>query len=302
LHKTHACRNLSHNLNKGEKMSKLKKALEKAKETRGLESGQLSQDSRKVNSYSGAKTTREIGNRQELDITYSRTKIKKIDDRVLQKGKVISLFHELEKVDQIKSLRTQILNQLGEVGGNSLLVTSANPYEGKTFTTINLGVSIAQELDRTVLIVDADLRKHTRYHKDFAIDFFGTDMNEGLSNYLLGQAEIADILINPGIERLVLLPAGRPLPNSAELLGSPKMVMLVNDIKNRYAEDRIIIFDGSSLLSCTDPLVLTRYVDGILFIVEEDRTTADDLKKSMELLKNKPVFGTVFNKTRLSVD
>jgi non-specific protein-tyrosine kinase len=127
-------------------------------------------------------------------------------------------------------------------------------------------------------------------------------MNEGLSNYLLGQAEIPDLLINPGIERLVLLPAGRPLPNSAELLGSPRMVMLVNDIKRRYADDRIIIFDCSSLLSCADPLVLSRYVDGILMVVEEEKTTSVDIAKSMELLKDKPVFGTILNKANVVVN
>jgi non-specific protein-tyrosine kinase len=124
-------------------------------------------------------------------------------------------------------------------------------------------------------------------------------MSEGLSNYLLGQAEIPELLVNPGIDRLVLLPAGKPLPNSAELLGSPRMVKLVNDIKSRYSEDRIIIFDTCSLLSFADPLVLTRYVDGILFVAESERTSAEDINKAMELLKDKPLFGTVFNKMRL---
>ena len=178
------------------------------------------------------------------------------------------------------------------------MITSANPHEGKTFTAINLGVSIAQELDRTVLLVDADLRNHNHHHKDFAVDFFGTGMTDGLSNYLLGQAEIPDLLVNPGIDRLVLMPAGRPLPNSPELLGSPRMVMLVNDIKRRYAGDRIIIFDSPSLLHYADPLILTRYVDCILLVVEEERTTADDVQKAMELLKDKAFFGTVLNKSK----
>jgi non-specific protein-tyrosine kinase len=104
--------------------------------------------------------------------------------------------------------------------------------------------------------------------------------------------------MNPGIERLVLLPAGRSLPNSSEMLGSPRMEMLVNDIKCRYPEDRVVIFDSSSLLTSADPLVLTRFVDGILLVVEEEKTTTDDLKKVMELLKDKPVIGTVMNKTR----
>jgi len=279
-------------------MSKLKKALEKAKEVRGSDH-QISVKGRMEYAPTKEPSSGDINDcRPELSIDYSTTKVKKIDDRVLHKGKVISLFHDLEKIDQIKTLRTQLLNKLKEIGGNSLLITSANPYEGKTFTAINLGVSIAQELDRTVLLVDCDLKNHSKPHKSFGKDFFGTQMDEGLSNYLLNQGELQDLLINPGIERLVLLSAGRPLSNSSEMLGSPRMEMLVNDIKCRYPDDRIVIFDSSSLLTSADPLVLTRYVDGILLVVEEEKTTTEDLKKVMELLKDKPVIGTVMNKTK----
>jgi protein-tyrosine kinase len=279
-------------------MSKLKKALEKAKETRELEHQALIKDNRVYEQTKEPVSDDLKECRPEINIQYSETKIKKIDDHILKKGKVISLFHDLEKVDQIKTLRTQILNKLNENGGNSFLITSANPYEGKTFTAINLGVSIAQELDRTVLLVDCDLKNHSSHHKSFGKDFFGTPMGEGLSNYLLEQAELQDLLINPGIERLVLLPAGRPLPNSSEMLGSPRMEMLVNDIKCRYPVDRIVIFDSSSLLTSADPLVLTRYVDGILLVVEEEKTTTEDLKKVTELLKDKPLIGTVMNKSK----
>jgi protein-tyrosine kinase len=277
-------------------MSKLKKALEKAKETRGSENLYRNSKNSPKTISTNAKFDTEC--RTEIEVCYSETKVKKIDESRLKKGKVISLFHDIDEINEIKTLRTQVLNHLNQLGGNSILITSANPYEGKTFTAINLGVSIAQELDRTVLLVDADLHKHSNHHKDFADDFFGTDMKEGLSDYLLGQAEIPDLLVNPGIERLVLLPAGRPLPNSAELLGSPRMVLLVNDIKRRYSDDRVIIFDSTSLLSYADPLVLSRYVDGILIVVEHEKTTADELKKSIELLKDKPVFGTIMNKSR----
>ena len=279
-------------------MSKLKKALQKAKESRGYDQEPFVKDRPKHKEAPKPVPNNLQECRPEININYSTTKVKKIDDGVLQKGKVISLFHDLEKVDQIKTLRTQILNKLKELGGNSLLITSANPYEGKTFTAINLGVSIAQELDRTVLLVDCDLKNHSNPHKSFGKDFFGTQMDEGLSDYLLEQRELHDLLINPGIERLVLLPAGKSLPNSSEMLGSPRMELLVNDIKCRYPKDRVVIFDSSSLLTSADPLVLTRYVDGILLIVEEEKTTTDDLKKATELLKGKNIIGTVMNKTK----
>jgi non-specific protein-tyrosine kinase len=279
-------------------MSKLKKALAKAKIERGDEDANFAKNDSTYKADRLTSKSSASNYRSELDISYSETKVKKIDSHILKKGKIISLFHDIEKIDQIKTLRTQVLNHLNKIDGNSILITSPNPCEGKTFTSINLGVSIAQELDRSLLLVDADLRQHAKPHKDFAADFFGTDMTEGLSNYLLGQAKISDLLVNPGIDRLVLLPAGRPLPNSAELLGSPRMVKLVNDIKSRYADDRIIIFDSPSVLSCADPLVLSRYVDGILLVLEEERTTVEDLKKTMELLKDKPVFGTLLNKSR----
>ena len=279
-------------------MSKLKKALVKADENRGLDSQKVIRGSIKPASPANLKTDEVEKQKSKLDISYSKTKVQKIENNILKKGKVISHFHDTEQIDQIKTLRTQILNSLDQIHGNSLLVTSANPYEGKTFTSINLGVSIAQELHRTVLIVDCDLKTHTKKHKQFAQDFFGLEITKGLSDYLLDNAEIPEILLNPGIERLVIVPAGTTLPNSAELLSSPKMAALVDDFKYRYPSDRIIIYDCSALLAHTDSLVMTKYVDGILLVVEEKRTSIDQIKKVMELLKDKRVIGSIINKLR----
>ena len=280
-------------------MSKLKKALAKANESRGFDSQKVIRGGIKPAAPANLKTDKIEQQKSNLDISYSKTKVQKIENNVLKKGKVFSHFYDTEQIDQIKTLRTQILNSLDKIHGNSFLVTSANPYEGKTFTSINLGVSIAQEMQRTVLIVDCDLKDHSKKkHKQFAQDFFGLGTTKGLSDYLLGNAEIPDILLNPGIERLVIVPAGTTLPNSAELLSSPKMAALVDDFKNRYPSDRIIIYDCSALLAHTDSLVMTKYVDGILLVVEEKRTTTDQIKKVMELLKDKPVIGSIINKIR----
>ena len=279
-------------------MSKLKKALAKADENRGFDSRRVVGGSIKPVAPARLKSEQIEKSQSKLDISYSKTKVQKIDNNVLRNGKIFSHFHDAETIDQIKALRTQILNSLDELHGNSFLVTSANPGEGKTFTSINLGISIAQELHRTVLIVDCDLKTHTKKHKQFAQDFFGLEITKGLSDYLLGDAEIPEILLNPGIERLVIVPAGTTLPNSAELLSSLKMAALVDDFKNRYPSERIIIYDCSALLAHTDSLVMTKYVDGILLVVEEKRTSTDQIKKAMELLKDKPVIGSIINKRR----
>ncbi len=279
-------------------MSKLKKALEKAKEARGTDGQTLVQENKNLKPALTAHAEKNGTCRLDVHVNYSETKVQKVDPVFLKKSKIISFFHEKGKPDQIKTLRTQILNKLKDIGGNSLLVTSANPREGKTFASINLGVSISQELDRTVLLVDADLTDPSKKHYDFARDFFGVDINKGLADYLLNEAEISDILLNPGVPKLTILPAGKKLLNSAELLGSPRMESLVNEIKSRYCSDRIVIFDSPSLLTVADPLVLSSYVDGILLIVEEGKTSEDDLKQTMELLNNKPVLGTVLNKSR----
>ena len=279
-------------------MSKLKKALDKAQQSRERDNQMGVRGGIKPPTLARVTLDEAANLKKKLDIRYSETRVQKIENSVLKKGKIVSHFHDTEKIDQIKTLRTQILDSLKKLKGNSLLVTSANPYEGKTYTSINLGVSIAQELHRTVLIVDCDLKTHSNKHKQFAQDFFGITVTKGLTDYLSGDTKISEILLNPGIERLVIVPSGKTLPNSAELLSSPKMELLVDDFKTRYPADRVIIFDCSALLAHADSLVLTRYVDGILLVVEEKRTSTEEIKKVMELLKDKPVIGSVINKIR----
>ena len=124
-------------------MSKLKKALEKAKEDRDSKGQLTNRPASKLASELKDESVKDTGTIAEeclgLDVCYTETKVKKIDDRLLKKGKIFSLFHEYQITDQIKSIRTQIIDKLNEVSGNTLMVTSSNPGEGKTFTAINLG-------------------------------------------------------------------------------------------------------------------------------------------------------------------
>jgi len=190
-------------------------------------------------------------------------------------------------------LRTQILEKLKAKGGNSILISSPNPGEGKTVVSINLAVSMTQEVNRTTLLVDADLRK------PFVHRYLGFEAEKGLGQYLLGEIDLADALVNPGIDKLTILPGGSPLPSSTEYLGSPRMQSLVKELKERY-EDRIIIFDTTSLLTRADPIVFSENIDGIVLIIEAEKTSTHDIERTLEILKDRPILGTLYNKSRSS--
>jgi capsular exopolysaccharide synthesis family protein len=174
-----------------------------------------------------------------------------------------------------------------------LAVTSPGANEGKTLTAINLAISIAMEVDYTVLLVDANLRH------PWMMEQFGISEEKGLSDYLTDDIPIAELLVQLDlIEHLVLLPGGRPLINSAEMLNSPKMKQLVADMKSRY-QSRIIIFDLPPVLSTTDALAFSPYVDAALLVVEEGVTQAHDLQHAVELLNTTNIVGTVLNKAEV---
>jgi protein-tyrosine kinase len=275
-------------------MSRLKKALEKAK--KDLPDIQLyNKEKPPVPDYDDLEQKTIF--RPPTKIDYSRTKIQPVSHDVLRDNKIFALFSKYKVNDQIKTLRTQVLKKLEKIGSNLVMITSANPGEGKTFTSINLGVSIAQELDRTVLIVDADLKNPAKHHYDFATDFFSINVETGLADVLLGNIRLDEALINPGIEKLTILPGGNYLHNSAELLGSPQMESLVKEIKARY-KDRIVIIDTPAILSSADAIQLSKFVENILFVVEEEKTSAEDIRQSMKLLSDINIIGMIINKSK----
>jgi non-specific protein-tyrosine kinase len=234
----------------------------------------------------------------KIEVRYSKTKVQVNDPEILRNNRVFSVFDDFEVTDQIKILRTQVLRKLKAIGGNSILITSANPYEGKTFTSINLGISIAKEFDRTVLLIDADVRKPTKHHVSFSNEFFSLKVERGLTDYLEGDADISEILINPGIDKLTLIPGGVPVDNSPELLNSGRMEQMMQEIKSRYPADRIVILDGPAILPYPDAMILARYVDGVIPVIESERTSGQEIKKMMFRLKEVKILGTVLNKNK----
>lgn len=280
-------------------MSKLKKALIKAKVARETPSANFVTEDRFVPDQTADKLSpNERRMRKELEVEYQQTKVFNLDPNDLRKNKLYSLFKNNRMTDYFDIAKGQLLKKLDQLKGNCIIVTSVHPGEGKTFTSINLAISMAREHDRTVMVVDTDLRNPWRSHRDFAQDFFSLTPEKGLVDYLENTADLADIILNPGINKFTIIPAGRRAINSAELLSSPRMENLIKELKTRYGNERIILFDCPASLSCVDPMVFAQLVDGILFVVESDRTTNDELRKAMALFKDNPILGVIFNKSK----
>lgn len=228
-------------------------------------------------------------------IFYSQTKVIEVPEQTLLDHRLIAALPDHQFKDAYRMLRTRVLQTMRANNWNTLAVTGPASGCGKTLTAINLAISLAMEITNTVLLVDLDLRKPS-IHK-----YFGYEPDLGLSDYLTGDATLPDILVSPGIARLVVLPGREGLINSSEMLRSPKMVNLVNELKYRYPE-RIIIFDLPPILAADDALSFAPYTDAMLMVAENGGTQRDDLQKAIEILRDAPLIGTVLNKAPISTN
>lgn len=221
---------------------------------------------------------------------YCTSRTVKLDPAVLRKNNCVAIDQGDSSAELYRILRAQILRGGEESrGGNSLMITSAVPGEGKTVTSINLAITMAREFSQTALLVDCDLRQQ-QVHKHLEFP-----SNKGLVDYLLYGTPLDELIVWPGIEKLTVISGGRTINSSSELLGSPGMASLISEMKGRYA-DRYVICDAPPLLGCSDALALVPLVDGIVLVVEAGRTSRRDIKKALELLPREKVVGIVFNR------
>ena len=175
---------------------------------------------------------------------------------------------------------------------NVIMVTSANPGEGKTFTASNLALSIATERDQTVLLVDADL---VRPSVNKLFDF---EAEMGLVDYLIEDSlKLSEVLLKTNIPSLTILPAGSSHHLSTELLGSGNMRVLVQEMSKRYS-DRIVIFDSPPLLATSEASILAGLVGQVVMVVEAEKTRQSQVKEALALLDANTIVGFVLNKTR----
>lgn len=204
-----------------------------------------------------------------------------------------------EEFRQIK--RKLINNAFGPLSStlnhaNLIMVSSSRPSEGKTFTAVNLALSIALEQDKTVLLVDADvLRPNVSRTLDIQLPV-------GLTDYLSDDRYNAgDIIFSTNVERLKVIAAGRPHHLSTELLASDKMAKLAQEFATRYP-DRIVIVDAPPLLGVNETSILAAMCGQALIVCEEKRTNLNELEKAISMLPKDIAAGFVINKAHYSRD
>jgi succinoglycan biosynthesis transport protein ExoP len=231
----------------------------------------------------GSRTAREGANAKRLVIATSKEAVEL----------VTQVRPQSQMAESYRALRTSLL--LSNLGAppKVIMITSALPQEGKTTTSINCAVVLAQKGIR-VLLIDADLRRPS-IHKTL-----GMGPRSGLSNVLTGSATLQQTITrSPVLPNLSVLPAGTPPPNPAELLASPNMRDVLEELRGQY--DHIVI-DTPPTLSVTDAVVLSPRADAIVLVIRSGHTTKQALRRSRDILMqvNAKVSGVLLNAVDLS--
>lgn len=191
--------------------------------------------------------------------------------------------------EEYRKLKTMVIKLTKQDGmQNVIMVTSCTSGEGKSLTSINLAVSLAQDVGHRALLIDADLRRPS-------LDRY-LDINAklGLSDCLLGGVNPLSAIIGTGIPKLDLLPAGKSVRNPVEVLSSPKMKTLLVELKRSYP-DRYVIIDTPPILPFAETQAIGMLSDGVLFIVKEGESTVQDLQDAIEIMHGTRLLGIVFN-------
>ncbi|MFO8003051.1 CpsD/CapB family tyrosine-protein kinase [Thioalkalivibrio sp.] len=224
------------------------------------------------------------------EIVYTQTRQLEIDPGFLRANRVISSLNDPVS-EPYKILRTKVLQRMRANNWRTLALTSPTEGCGKTLTAINLAISIAREANQTVLLVDLDMKRPQVQR------YLTRDEMPGISDYLLKETPVPELLFNlKGIERLVVLPGHDSITHSSEMLSSPRMVNLMQEMKSRYPS-RLILIDMPPVLACDDVLAFSPHLDAVLLVASDGETDRDDLTRAVGLLEKMNVLGITLNKS-----
>lgn len=212
-------------------------------------------------------------------------------------GIIVPTSPRSQLADQFRVIKRPLIkNAMGKgaseiSNGNLIMVTSALPGEGKTFNSINLAMSIASELDNTVMLVDADVARPS------VMRMLGLPQGPGLLDLVVDDAkELSDVLLKTNVDKLTILPSGTPHPRATELLASDAMAKLLEEMASRYT-DRIIVFDSPPLLITTESRVLATHMGQVVVVVNAGKTLQSEVKQAIDTIDNCPVKLLVLNRS-----
>ena len=268
-------------------MERIKSALDKARKDRVLRTRQLSAP---VDApYAPSNTLLDYA-APDAEFAFTETPVLALDKQGLSERGVVLPESRSKATDIYRMLRTLVLQRMGSRRARTLAICSPGAGEGKTVTAVNLAINMALTGNRTVMLVDLNLRDPG------VATCLGVTPEFGLDSYLSGNADLSQCLFSPGIDRLSILPVSQAVEGSSELIASHKMRLLAQELRNRYP-DRIIIYDTSPLLTTDDCLVFEPHLDTYLLVVREGVTEREDVVRAIELLGMDKFIGTVLNHT-----
>lgn len=237
-----------------------------------------------------------IDNVQSLDnINYSTTKTVKLNPLQLTRNNIVAFDKNNHLSSVFDVLRTEVLRKMDEEGWKTIAVVSPTPESGKTFVSINLAMSIAHQPERSVMLVDFDLRRPK------VATYLGLNVEKSLNDYFVFGDDISSVMVNPGMPRLVVLPTLKPVQKSSELLSSSKVERMITDLRGRY-ESRIVIFDLPPILNVDDARVVIPQVDCVLAVVSNGLNTQDEIEHMKRLIPAQKLLGFAFNKVERQVN
>ena len=213
--------------------------------------------------------------------------IAQVRQDVLADHRVVSREMDPASLAAYKMLRTRLLHRIRDRNCTSLAITSCAAGDGKTTTAINLSLSLSEEINQRVVLVDLDLRRPGLH------EFFGLAPKAGLTEYLLGEADLSAVLLRPA-ERLFVVPTITPMWNSSENIHAPRMQLFIEKIR-ALDPAAIVVYDLPPLLASDDFFAFSPQVDGFLLVVADGKTPKSALLEAWEMLDTDKLLGVMLN-------
>lgn len=225
----------------------------------------------------------------DAEFQYRQTPVFSLDMAHLESQRIVAHQKSHPASWAFDLLRTQVLQKMDQNGWKTVAVTSPTMESGKTVVSVNLAIAIAQQTNRTSLLIDFDLRRPK------VATALGLRPETSLNQVLTGSASVEDALVNPGLPRFVVLPTRHSMTGSAEVLGSTRVASLMAELRDRY-DDRVVVIDLPPVLAADDVLAITPRVDCVLMVVGNGSSTRKEIEEAMSRLSKVPLLGVILNK------